>query len=229
MAPEDAEEAALVAALVADIGDAAKLADAPGAPDSGAAPVVDDAPHAPPPTVAEVLYPSASANLSGPAFLAAQADKAKAAEGMHAVDLPVLDGFSDGVRWAEPGAVNVTDYGNVMSPPPGQTFTEPAEVALAKLAMLHAGVGITLAGKFFGMFLESAKGNPAKLTEAKAMETLQGRFGDKTAATIEDARGFVRQLGAKWPGVTRFLNESGLGNDPRMIALLAQASRRKKR
>lgn len=207
------------------------------APDSGAPSIVGgeaelevstDVPLTVGEAAARVLYPSVSADLTGPAFMAAQAEKEKGAEASRAAELPVLDALSDGVRWSEPGAANVTDYGNVMSPPPGQTFTEPAEVALAKSAMVHAGVGITLAGKFFGMFLESSKGDPAKLTEAKGMETLQARFGDKTDATIADARSFYQQVLAKWPGATRFLNESGLGNDPRMIAMMAKAYRRKK-
>jgi hypothetical protein len=41
------------------------------------------------------------------------------------------------------------------------------------------------------------------------------------------ARGMIRQAAAKWPGLTQYLDVTGLGSDPKLIQqLVARAKRR---
>jgi hypothetical protein len=42
-------------------------------------------------------------------------------------------------------------------------------------------------------------------------------WGDCTAVKLDLARGMIRKAEAKWPGLTKYLNATELGSDPRAI------------
>jgi hypothetical protein len=59
------------------------------------------------------------------------------------------------------------------------------------------------------------------------MKDLQAKWDAQTGAKLELAKGMIRQAEAKWPGLRNYLNDTGLGSDPKLIQqLVARAERR---
>jgi hypothetical protein len=59
------------------------------------------------------------------------------------------------------------------------------------------------------------------------MKVLQERWGDQTGAKLQAAKAMIKQAEAAWPGLTNYLNATGLGSDPKLIAQLVARAERK--
>lgn len=109
---------------------------------------------------------------------------------------------------------------------------EPGESEQIGQALVAAGLGITTAASFIRMGVEASRRGPlsdhqVQQKNADGMKALRERWGDQTPAKIELARGMIREGEAKWPGLTNYLNATGLGSDPKLIQqLVARAERR---
>jgi hypothetical protein len=99
-------------------------------------------------------------------------------------------------------------------------------------ALVAAGLGNTTAASFIKMGVEASRKGPLsdhqiQQRNADGMKALQERWGDQTPAKLELAKGMIREASAKWPGLTNYLNATGLGSDPKLIQqLVARAERR---
>jgi hypothetical protein len=50
------------------------------------------------------------------------------------------------------------------------------------------------------------------------MEALTAKWGDRAGEKIELAKGMIRDAEKQWPGLTNYLNATGLGSDPKLVA-----------
>jgi hypothetical protein len=85
-------------------------------------------------------------------------------------------------------------------------------------AFVAAGVGHTLVMDLVQRGIEASRRGPLADAEVErmngdAMKALRARWGSQTEA--------------KWPGLTNYLNRTGLGSDPRLIQKLAARAERR--
>lgn len=199
---------------------------------------------------AQALYgdggtkPTAPATLAKPAVESPKAD-APAADGKPAAapdakaEAPQADAGTlyepavpglEGVRWSEPSATSATDLVGAMATPEIEGVTyDDADMQGATVAFLGMGVGVTGAGAAMSIAREHAAEAAAGrvVTEAESVAQLEGWFGGEAGAdrAIADARATVREAERMWPGLRDYLNRTGLGNNPKMIAALARHHR----
>lgn len=57
------------------------------------------------------------------------------------------------------------------------------------------------------------------------MKALQERWGDQTGAKIQLAKGMIAAAEKQWPGLTNYLNATGLGSDPKTHPTVGRAGR----
>lgn len=99
-------------------------------------------------------------------------------------------------------------------------------------ALIAAGLGITTAASFIRMGVEASRRGPLsdhqiQQRNAEGMAALKARWGDQAGAKVQVAKAMIREASAKWPGLTNYLNATGLGSDPKLIQqLVARAERR---
>jgi hypothetical protein len=99
-------------------------------------------------------------------------------------------------------------------------------------ALVAAGLGITTAASFIRMGVEASRRGPLsdhqiQQKNADGMAALKARWGDQAGAKVQVAKAMIREASAKWPGLTNYLNATGLGSDPKLIQqLVARAERR---
>lgn len=131
------------------------------------------------------------------------------------------------VIWEEPKAASTTDYASVLHVPSGVYVDNPEEFALAQDAMLKAGVGVTQAGAAFKMAMDAVR-NPHLTTDTEALQSLTLAWGDNADARLADAKAMVAEVSKTWPGFKGFLKQSGLGNHPPFIRMMAEKWARRK-
>lgn len=99
-------------------------------------------------------------------------------------------------------------------------------------ALVAAGLGITTAASFIKMGVEASRRGPLsdhqiQQKNADGMKALRERWGDQTGAKLQAAKAMIKEAEAKWPGLTNYLDATGLGSDPKLIQqLVARAERR---
>lgn len=146
----------------------------------------------------------------------------------------VLFDLPDGDRFVDYGEVDLSDGENVLEGLPEEMAANLGEGEARQIgeAFVAAGVGHTLAMDLVQQGVEASQRGPLADAEVErmsdnAMKTLRARWGSQTEAKLEAARGMIRAAEAKWPGLTEYLNRTGLGSDLRLIQkLTARAERR---
>jgi hypothetical protein len=99
-------------------------------------------------------------------------------------------------------------------------------------SFVASGIGLTQAQTFVKMGVEASRRGPlsddqVQRRNADGMAALQAKWGDRTGEKIQMAKGMIRDAEKQWPGLTNYLNATGLGSDPKLIAqLVARAERR---
>lgn len=138
------------------------------------------------------------------------------------------------VNWREP-AGDVMDVARAIDPTllprdaPGRAVEgEAARQTLAK-ALYAAGAGPTVARELWGMAVQANRGGYSKVSEADSLSALRGAWGAGFDANMALVRGAVAEAAKRDPSIIRYLNETGLGNDPRLIRTIhARLTRRPK-
>lgn len=146
----------------------------------------------------------------------------------------VLFDLPDGDRFVDYGEVDLSDGENVLDGLPEEMAANLGEGEARQIgeAFVAAGVGHTLAMDLVQQGVEASRRGPLADAEVErmngdAMKTLRARWGNQTEAKLEAARGMIRAAEAKWPGLTTYLNRTGLGSDPRLIQKLAARAERR--
>jgi hypothetical protein len=99
-------------------------------------------------------------------------------------------------------------------------------------SFIEAGVGRTFAVDLVRQGIEASRRGPLSVEAVERMNgagmaALREKWGGRTGAKIELARGMIAAAEAKWPGVKAYLNATGMGSDPKLIQqLVARAERR---
>jgi hypothetical protein len=99
-------------------------------------------------------------------------------------------------------------------------------------ALIAAGLGNTTAASFMKMGVAASRNGPLsdhqiQQKNTDGMKVLEQRWGDQVSAKLELARSMIQDASAKWPGLPKYLEVTGLGSDPRLIQeLVARADRR---
>jgi hypothetical protein len=141
-------------------------------------------------------------------------------------DLPMSD---DGPRFDEP---DLDHRFEVEIPDDLAGNLQPGEQTQIGEALAAAGLGLTTAASFIRQGIAASRNGPLSDHEIQKRNTdglkvLEQRYGGQAGAKIELARGMIREGEAKWPGLTNYLNATGLGSDPKLIQqLVARAERR---
>jgi hypothetical protein len=140
-------------------------------------------------------------------------------------DLPM---DTDGPRFDEP----VMDRFEVEVPDDLANNLKDGEGEQIGQALIAAGLGNTTAASFMKMGVAASRNGPLADHEiakrnSDGMAALKERWGDQVPAKLAVAKDMIRQAEAKWPGLTNYLNATGLGSDPKLIQqLVARAERR---
>jgi hypothetical protein len=140
-------------------------------------------------------------------------------------DLPMTD---DGPRFDEP----VMDRFTAEIPDDLAVNLKDGEGEQIGQALIAAGLGNTTAASFLQMGVEASRKGPLADHEiakhnSDGMKALKERWGDQTGAKLQTAKAMIQKASAKWPGLTNYLNATGLGSDPKLIQqLVARAERR---
>jgi hypothetical protein len=108
----------------------------------------------------------------------------------------------------------------------------PGELDQVKAAFVSAGIGSTLANALAEQGKEVFRNGPMPADQAAAMEVstmaeLNRKWGSKAPAKIAAAQSVIAEAAKSWPGIVEYLNASGLGNDPKLIARLAARAERR--
>ncbi|MDT8333448.1 hypothetical protein RQ831_20560 [Roseomonas gilardii] len=138
------------------------------------------------------------------------------------------------VNWREPSG-DVKDVARAIDPTmlprdaPGRAAEgETARNTLAE-ALHAAGAGPTVARELWSMAVEANRGGYRKVSEADSVAALRGAWGAGFDANMSLVRGAVAEAAKCDPSIIRYLNETGLGNDPRLIRTIhARLTRRPK-
>ena len=135
----------------------------------------------------------------------------------------------DGVNYGEPDASSVDALGLEM--PSDFVVTDPEQLQQVNEALVAAGVGHTLKNALMELATPYLRPDaPPPMSDADALTQMRGMWGSQTDAKLAAARSMVDEAAKKWPGVKQWLNQTGLGNDPRLIEkLAARAARRPQR
>jgi hypothetical protein len=140
-------------------------------------------------------------------------------------DLPM---DTDGPRFDEP----VMDRFEVEVPDDLANNLKDGEGEQIGQALIAAGLGNTTAASFMKMGVAASRNGPLADHEiakrnSDGMAALKERWGDQTGAKLQTAKAMIQKASAKWPGLTNYLNATGLGSDPKLIQqLVARAERR---
>jgi hypothetical protein len=141
-------------------------------------------------------------------------------------DLPLSD---DGPRFDEP---DLDHRFEVEVPDDLRANLKDGEGEQIGQALQAADLGLTTAKSFIKMGVEASRKGPLADHEiakhnSDGMAALKERWGDQVPAKLAVAKDMIRQAEAKWPGLTNYLNATGLGSDPKLIQqLVARAERR---
>jgi hypothetical protein len=140
-------------------------------------------------------------------------------------DLPM---DTDGPRFDEP----VMDSYSAEIPDDLANNLQPGEAQQIGQALIAAGLGNTTAASFMKMGVEASRNGPLADHEiqkrnADGMKALKERWGDQTGAKLQTAKAMIQKASAKWPGLTNYLNATGLGSDPKLIQELVARAERK--
>jgi hypothetical protein len=108
----------------------------------------------------------------------------------------------------------------------------PGQLDQVKAAFVSAGIGSTLANALVEQGKEVFRNGPMPADQAAAMEVstmaeLNRKWGSKAPAKIAAAQSVIAEAAQSWPGIVEYLNASGLGNDPKLIARLAARAERR--
>lgn len=140
-------------------------------------------------------------------------------------DLPMEP---DGPRFDEP----VMDRFTVEIPDDLVDNLQPGEQTQIGEGLVAAGLGLTTAASFIKMGVAASRNGPLsdhqiQQRNADGMKALEQRWGDQVPAKLALAKAMIKEASAKWPGLTNYLNATGLGSDPRLIQeLVARGERR---
>jgi hypothetical protein len=153
-------------------------------------------------------------------------EEAARAERMYG-DLP----NGDGVRYDEPELSSHQEF-VVEVPDDLAANLQPGEAQQITSAFIESGVGRTMAVDLVRQGIEASRRGPlsdeqVQQRNAVGMAALQAKWGTRAGEKIQLAKGMIRDAEAKWPGLTNYLNATGLGSDPKLIQqLVARAERR---
>jgi hypothetical protein len=153
----------------------------------------------------------------------AEADRAERMYG----DLP----NGDGVRYDEPELTSHQEF-VVEVPDDLAANLQPGEAQQITSAFIESGVGRTMAIDLVRQGIEASRRGPlsddqVQRRNADGLAELREKWGPKASEKIQLAKGMIRDAEAKWPGLTNYLNATGLGSDPKLIQqLVARAERR---
>lgn len=98
---------------------------------------------------------------------------------------------------------------------------DPAEVEQFREALVAGGAGSTTARQVMTVAEGYMRGTAEPMTMEAGRAALEQRFGRHAAAKVAAAQEVIAKASAKWPGLVGWLEETGAGNDPRLIEKLA--------
>jgi hypothetical protein len=153
----------------------------------------------------------------------AEADRA---ERMY--DLPM---DSDVPRFDEPPLTDANEFSPSI-PDDLRANLQDGEQQQIVESFVASGIGHTQAQAFVKMGIAASRNGPLSDQQIQqrndaGMAELQKRWGDQVPAKLAAAKDMIRQAETKWPGLTDYLNATGLGSDPKLIQqLVARAERR---
>ena len=124
----------------------------------------------------------------------------------------------DPIRFDEPPLDNPLVL--PLDPPPDlRDQIDAAELPAARTAL--ADLGLSLAGSLVRQGYAALR-SPITTSADECMDELTAKYGTTGAqAKLTAARTVVAQAERKWPGVKRFLTETGLGNSARIVEQLS--------
>jgi hypothetical protein len=151
-----------------------------------------------------------------------------------AADLFFGDTPDDGAEYVNYGEMALDSVAAVALDLPAEmaAAAQAGEMDQAREAFVAAGIGHTLAGALVEQAKEAFRAGPVPADRLAAMETetraaLQKRFGKNTEAKIAAAQSIVAEAAVKWPGIKDWLEQSGMGNCPKLIQRLAARAERR--
>jgi len=135
-----------------------------------------------------------------------------------------VKGFED-IQFNTPPPSDPVSYAKAMSLPAEYVFEDTAEVETVQRQLLDAGIGIPAAEAAFQMYVAAATHTPVTITQEAAIAELKAEWGDKYDTKIAA----VNRLVGECPAIIPYLDRYRLGDDPRMLRLLAAASERRQK
>jgi hypothetical protein len=137
----------------------------------------------------------------------------------------------DGVRYDEVELTSTNEFA-LEVPDDLAANLQPGEAQQITSAFIASGVGRTMAIDLVRQGIEASRRGPlsddqVQRRNADGLAELQAKWGTRAGEKIQLAKGMIRDAEAKWPGLTNYLNATGLGSDPKLIQqLVARAERR---
>jgi hypothetical protein len=137
----------------------------------------------------------------------------------------------DGVRYDEVELSSTNEFA-LEVPDDLAANLQPGEAQQITSAFIASGVGRTMAIDLVRQGIEASRRGPlsddqVQRRNADGLAELREKWGPKASEKIQLAKGMIRDAEAKWPGLTNYLNATGLGSDPKLIQqLVARAERR---
>jgi hypothetical protein len=145
-------------------------------------------------------------------------------------DLPMApDG--DNPRYDEPPLTDANEFSPSI-PDDLRANLQDGEQQQIVESFVASGIGLTQAQAFIRQGVAASRTGPLsdqqiQQKNAAGLAELQKRWGDQVPAKLAAAKDMIRQAETKWPGLTNYLNATGLGSDPKLIQqLVARAERR---
>ena len=201
--------------------------------------------------MAAVLYPSASAPAAAPAPSAAAGTPAAASAaptdsrasqagddgsqasgdhdgaGAQAATTAMPKSFSE-VRWVgEPPASSTVDYASfaLTESTSGVHVVDVPMHDQALKAMQVAGLGVTQARAFYDMAVKAHAAGAPTTDRATAEAQLRATWGNSYDTKLASVKGLIDTAQAAWPGIRKYLADSGLGNNPAFLLAVARKAR----
>ena len=194
------------------------------APDVPEATVTSPEPQSSPVGDRGVPAEHSEAQDDGGVDLDAKIDAAIDAAETSSIDMTVDErrDWFEGVRQTEPAATGVSDYFAATRMPASVRDLPSVQQALG--ACVGLGIGQSEMTALMSAVKEGTVA-PIRTSPEAARAALTLQWGDATDRNLAAANRFVDALQSRWPGVRYALDRTGLSNDPRFIARMAQHGR----
>jgi hypothetical protein len=151
--------------------------------------------------------------------------------GPSAAELLYGDLPQDGIQYGEP-VLDRPEAVPLDLPKDMAAAAQAGELDLVRHAFVDAGIGHQLANALVEDAKAAYLAGPMPADKVAAMEVstmaaLTKKWGSKTEAKIAAAQSVIADAAVRWPGIKDWLEQSGMGNCPKLIQRLAARAERR--